>query len=223
MKRISSALVLFLTIIICISASCSKDDIKDYSNLGPNKIFYGANRIMSVNTTIDCNSLNKILTSTIWYGRYTTSFNTNSKGIIDFVDVCIDVNKVDEPTVSFYKFVGKDSVYLYRMMSPYKRYDLSCSVDSNSNILSFFYKGKAVMEWKLIGLEDGTIAVDGDDFAFHGWFPTRKYSEIRTVYRPCTEHRLDSYTIGQLMSEALPVDVWNSKYPPDPAWTESWE
>jgi hypothetical protein len=137
MKKFSCALGLLLTIIICVSASCSKDDIKDYSNLGPNKIFYGANKIMSVNTTIDCNSLNKILTSTIWYGRYTTSFNINSKGTIDFVDVCIDMNKVDFPGVSYYKFVGKDSVYLYRVAAPeYKRYDLSCSVDSNSKILS---------------------------------------------------------------------------------------
>ena len=232
MKKINSVLVLFLTIIICISASCSKDDIKDYSNLGPNKVFYGANKIMSVNTTIDCNNLNKILTSTIWYGRYTTSFNTNSKGIIDFVDVCIDMNKVDDPAVSYYKFVGKDSLYLYRRTigaPEYKRYDLSYSVDSNSNILSFFYKGKAVMEWKLIGLEDGTIAVDGDDFAFHGMLTTRKYSEIRTVYRPYTEHfsnigKTEAVSDAKTkMSEALPVDVWNSKYSPYPDWTESWE
>ena len=230
MKKINGALGLLLTIIICVSASCSKDDIKDYSNLGPNKIFYGANKIMSVNTTIDCNSLNKILTSTIWYGRYTTSFNINSKGIIDFVDVCIDMNKVDDPAVSYYKFTGKDSVYLYRAVpSEYKRYDLSCSVDSNSKILSFFYKGKAVMEWKLVGLEDGTIAVNGDDFAFHGRLTTRKYSEIRTVYRPFTEHfsnvgKTESVSYAkEIMSKALPVDVWNSKYPPDPACTESWE
>jgi hypothetical protein len=230
MKKINGALGLLLTIIICVSASCSKDDIKDYSNLGPNKIFYGANKIMSVNTTIDCNSLNKILTSTIWYGRYTTSFNINSKGTIDFVDVCIDMNKVDFPGVSYYKFVGKDSVYLYRVAAPeYKRYDLSCSVDSNSKILSFFYKGKAVMEWKLVGLEDGTIAVNGDDFAFHGRLTTRKYSEIRTVYRPFTEYfsnagKTEAMSYAkEIMSEALPVDVWNSKYPPYPAWTESWE
>ncbi|MCI1720427.1 MAG: hypothetical protein LKM37_05355 [Bacteroidales bacterium] len=230
MKKINGALGLLLTIIICVSASCSKDDIKDYSNLGPNKIFYGANKIMSVNTTIDCSSLNKILTSTIWYGRYTTSFNINSKGIIDFVDVCIDMNRVDNPAVSYYKFVGKDSVYLYRVVpSEYKRYDLSCSVDSNSKILSFFYKGKAVMEWKLVGLEDGTIAVNGDDFAFHGRLTTRKYSEIRTVYRPFTEHfsnvgKTESVSYAkEIMSKALPVDVWNSKYPPYPAWTESWE
>ena len=142
------------------------------------------------------------------------------------MDVCIDMNKVDDPAVSYYKFVGKDSLYLYRRTigaPEYKRYDLSYSVDSNSNILSFCYKGKSVMEWKLIGLEDGTIAVDGDDFAFHGRLTTRKYSEIRTVYRPYTEHWQDPSTIGKIMSEALPVDVWNSKYPPDPAWTESWE
>ncbi|MCI1720426.1 MAG: hypothetical protein LKM37_05350 [Bacteroidales bacterium] len=230
MKKINGALGLLLTIIICVSASCSKDDIKDYSNLGPNKIFYGANKIMSVNTTIDCSSLNKILTSTIWYGRYTTSFNINSKGIIDFVDVCIDMNKVDFPGVSYYKFVGKDSVYLYRVAAPeYKRYDLSCSVDSNSKILSFFYKGKAVMEWKLVGLEDGTIAVNGDDFAFHGRLTTRKYSEIRTVYRPFTEYFSNAgkaeavSDAKEIMSKALPVDVWNSKYQPDPACTESWE
>ncbi|HPT05704.1 MAG TPA: hypothetical protein PK500_03495 [Candidatus Egerieousia sp.] len=225
MKNFNGALGLLLTIIICISASCSKDDIKDYSNLGPNKIFYGANRIMSVNTTIDCNNVNKILTSTIWYGRYTTSFNTNSKGIIDFVDVCIDINKVDFPGVSFYKFVGKDSVYLYRIAgsSEYKRYDFSYSVDSNSNILSFCYKGKSVMEWKLIGLEDGTIAVDGDDFAFYERLTIRKYSGIRSVYRPYTEHGLHLSSIRQIMSEALPVDVWNSKYPALTDWTESWE
>ena len=225
MKRISGVLVLFLTIIVCISASCSKDDIKDYSNLGPNKVFYGANKIMSVNTTINCNSLNKILTATIWYGRYTTSFNTNSKGIVDFVDVCIDMNKVDEPDVSYYKFVGKDSVYLYRIAgsSEYKRYDFSYSVDSNSNILSFCYKGKSVMEWKLIGLEDGTIAVDGGDFAFYEWLTIRKYSEIRSVYRPYTEHGLNLSSIRQIMSEALPVDVWNSKYPALTDWMENWE
>ena len=160
MKKINGALGLLLTIIICVSVSCSKDDIKDYSNLGPNKIFYGANKIMSVNTTIDCSSLNKILTSTIWYGRYTTSFNINSKGIIDFVDVCIDTNNPDaSPLPSYYKFIGKDSLYLYRTVpAEHKRYDLSYSIDSNSNILSFFYKGKAVMEWKLIGLDNGTIA-----------------------------------------------------------------
>jgi len=89
--------------------------------------------------------------------------------------------------------------------------------------LSFCYKGKAVMEWKLIGLEDGTIAVDGGDFAFYEWLTIRKYSEIRSVYRPYTEHGLNLSSIRQIMSEALPVDVWNSKYPALTDWMENWE
>lgn len=134
--------------------------------------------------------------------------------------------------MSYYKFVGKDSIYLYRTATAdeYKRYDLSYSINSNSNILSFFYKGKTVMEWKLIGLENGTIAVDGDDFAFHEMLTVRKYSEIRTVYRPYTEHCPDPSSVGKfideaktVMSEALPVDVWNSKYPTFTDWMEEWE
>lgn len=63
MQKNNNVLVLFLTITICISASCSKDDIKikDYSNLGPNKIFYGANRIMSEALPVD-----------VWNSKYPT-------------------------------------------------------------------------------------------------------------------------------------------------------